>query len=174
MKKVSGLNFIGICAASGTHARHAAEKFSFRYCATDEAEIINDPAVNTIVIATRHHLHAPQVVAALQAGKHVFCEKPLCLDQDELSEIIQAYNPSQAHLMAGFNRRFAPMVREMKLFVENIHEPLAMHYRITIPSRAEAEFLVRCAILSTCLAFLQTLRPSRYTLARWRQTIKRS
>ena len=130
MKKVSGLNFIGICTASGTHARHAAEKFSFRYCATDEAEIINDPAVNTIVIATRHHLHAPQVVAALQAGKHVFCEKPLCLNQDELSEIIQAYNPSQAHLMAGFNRRFAPMVREMKLFVENIHEPLAMHYRI--------------------------------------------
>ena len=130
MKKVSGLNFIGICAASGTHARHAAEKFSFRYCATDEAEIINDPAVNTIVIATRHHLHAPHVVAALQAGKHVFCEKPLCLKEDELAEIIEAYNRSQRHLMVGFNRRFAPMVREMKLFVENIHEPLAMHYRI--------------------------------------------
>src|SRR5947199_1976564 len=130
MKKVSGLNFIGICAASGTHARHAADEFSLRYCVSDQAEILNDPAVNTIVIATRHHLHAPHVVAALQAGKHVFCEKPLCLDQDELSEIIQAYNPSQAHLMAGFNRRFAPMVREMKLFVENIHEPLAMHYRI--------------------------------------------
>jgi predicted dehydrogenase/threonine dehydrogenase-like Zn-dependent dehydrogenase len=130
MKKVSGKDFIGICAASGSHARHAAEKFSFRYCATDEAEIINDPALNTIVIATRHHLHASQVLAALQAGKHVFCEKPLCLKEDELAEIIEAYHRSQRHLMVGFNRRFAPMVREMKLFVENIHEPLAMHYRI--------------------------------------------
>ncbi len=119
MNKVSGLDFVGICAASGSHARHAAQKFNFQYCATDEAEIINDPALNTIVIATRHHLHAPQVLAALQAGKHVFCEKPLCLNEDELSEIIQVFKRSQAHLMAGFNRRFAPMVRQMKLFVEH-------------------------------------------------------
>jgi len=130
MKKVSGMDFIGICAASGSHARHAAEKFNFQYCATDEAEIINDPAVNTIVIATRHHLHAPQVMAALQAGKHVFCEKPLGLNEDELSEIIRTYNLSQSHLIVGFNRRFAPMVREMKSFMENVREPLAMHYRI--------------------------------------------
>ena len=141
MNKVSGLDFVGICAASGSHARHAAEKFNFQYCATDEAEIINDPALNTIVIATRHHLHAPQVLAALQAGKHVFCEKPLCLNEDELSEIIQVFKRSQAHLMAGFNRRFAPMVRQMKLFVENIHEPLAMHYRINAGALPPAHWI---------------------------------
>ena len=119
------------------------------------------PAVNTIVIATRHHLHAPQVLAALQAGKHVFCEKPLCLNEDELSEIIQAYNRSQAHLIVGFNRRFAPMVREMKSFVENVHAPLAMHYRINAgalppdhwindPEQGGGRILGEVCHLSTC------------------------
>src|SRR5580700_3119700 len=68
---------VAACAANGSHARHAAKKFGFRSCTTDEQEILNNPAINTAVIATRHHLHAAQVTAALSFGKHVFCEKPL-------------------------------------------------------------------------------------------------
>ena len=90
MKGITGMNLTGVCAASGPHARHAADKFGFRYCSTDEAEILRDPGVNTVAIATRHHLHAKQVCAALNAGKHVFCEKPLCLTEDELTEIAGA------------------------------------------------------------------------------------
>lgn len=134
VKGISGANLVGVCAANGSHARHAAEKFGFRYCATDDAKIIHDPAVNTVVVATRHHLHAAQVLAAVQAGKHVFCEKPLCLSEDELAEIVRAYSFSGADgnplLMVGFNRRFAPMAVRMKAFLQEINEPLAMHYRI--------------------------------------------
>ena len=130
IKRVDGIELTGVCAANGSHARHAAEKFGFQYCSTDEAEIINDPAVNTIVIATRHHLHAPPVLAALQAGKHVFCEKPLCLSEDDLTEIVRTYNRGESHLMLGFNRRFAPMVREIKSFLLRGEAPLSMHYRI--------------------------------------------
>ena len=139
MKAISGLDLIGVCTANGSHARHAAEKFGFRYCATDEHKIIEDSAVNTVVIATRHHLHASQTLAALGAGKNVFCEKPLCLNQDELAEIVEAYS-GKSHpplLMVGFNRRFAPMVQRMKVFLSEINEPLALHYRINagyIPS----------------------------------------
>jgi predicted dehydrogenase len=89
--------------------------------------------VNTVVISTRHHLHAAQVTAALNAGKHVFCEKPLCLSEDELLEIIRVYSKQASNrrlLMVGFNRRFAPMAIQMKAFVQQIREPLALHYRV--------------------------------------------
>ena len=86
------------------------------------------------MIATRHHLHATQVLAALEAGKHIFCEKPLCLSEIELAEIVRAYaSRSSGHnrvLMVGFNRRFAPMAIKMKAFLKQVHEPLALHYRV--------------------------------------------
>ncbi len=132
MQSVSGLELVGVCTANGSHARHAAEKFGFRYCSTDDAKIIEDPAVNTVVIATRHNLHAAQVAAALRAGKHVFCEKPLCLTEGELAEIAEVHSACETRplLMVGFNRRFAPMIVRMKSFLAGINEPLALHYRV--------------------------------------------
>jgi predicted dehydrogenase/threonine dehydrogenase-like Zn-dependent dehydrogenase len=134
LKAASNTTLSGICAATGPHAQHAARKFGFGYCTTDEAQLINDPGINSVVIATRHHLHAKQVLAALAAGKHVFCEKPLCLSENELHSIVHAYlgiapTPRPA-LMVGFNRRFAPMIRRMKAFLAPISEPLALHYRV--------------------------------------------
>ncbi len=132
MKSISGLDLVGVCTANGSHARRAAAKFGFRYCSTNDTKIIEDPAINTVVIATRHHLHAPQTLTALQNGKHVFCEKPLCLTEDELAAIVESCSGSgpQPLLMVGFNRRFAPMVQRMKKFLSEIHEPLALHYRV--------------------------------------------
>ena len=131
IKRVQGVKLSGICAANGSHARHAAEKFGFRYCATDEEKIIHDPDVNTVVVATRHHLHAKQVLAALAAGKNVFCEKPLCLNESELADIVQAYEGARnSLLMVGFNRRFAPMAIKMKAFLEEVQESLVLHYRV--------------------------------------------
>lgn len=132
--KSSPANLVTVCTSTGAHAQHAARKFGFGSCTTDEDQLIHDPAVNTVVIATRHHLHAKQVLATLAAGKHVFCEKPLCLSEDELRSIIRAYlrvdAPGRPALMVGFNRRFAPMVTRMKSFLAPISEPLALHYRI--------------------------------------------
>jgi predicted dehydrogenase/threonine dehydrogenase-like Zn-dependent dehydrogenase len=133
LKRVRGVDLVTASAANGSHARHAADKFGFRSCTTSEREILNSPAVNTVVIATRHHLHARQVIAALQSGKHVFCEKPLCLNEEELKEIIAAHEHSaSAHrlLMVGFNRRFAPFAVRMKKFLQEAREPLALHYRV--------------------------------------------
>ncbi len=132
IRRSGGAKLVGIAAANGSHARHAAGKFGFRYCATDEARIINDPAINTVVVATRHNLHAVQVMAALQAGKHVFCEKPLCLNEEELAEIVEVHRATgrASRLMVGFNRRFAPMATRMKTFLQEVREPLALHYRV--------------------------------------------
>ncbi|MGA8621349.1 MAG: bi-domain-containing oxidoreductase [Candidatus Sulfotelmatobacter sp.] len=131
LKRVDGVEMVTAGAASGSHARHAAEKFGFLSCTTDEQEILNNPAVNTVVIATRHHLHAGQVIAALHSGKHVFCEKPLCLNEAELAKIVAAHDEQNTQvLMVGFNRRFAPPAVRMKSFLQDVPEPLALHYRV--------------------------------------------
>jgi predicted dehydrogenase len=96
---------------------------------------LQDPKINAVLIATRHNLHASQSLAALRAGKAVFCEKPLCLNENELGALMRAVSvPANGRaaplLMVGFNRRFAPMAVQMKKFVSDIHEPLAIHYRV--------------------------------------------
>jgi threonine dehydrogenase-like Zn-dependent dehydrogenase len=67
MQRVNGTELIGVCAATGAHSRHAADKFRFRYSTTDESQILNDRNINTVVIATRHHLHAREILAALDS-----------------------------------------------------------------------------------------------------------
>jgi predicted dehydrogenase len=134
MKSSGEATLSGVCAATGAHAQHAARAFGFRYCTTDAVQLIRDPNINAVVIATRHHLHSGQVLAALGEGKHVFCEKPLCLSEDELRSIVRAYPGMPAAprpaFMIGFNRRFAPMMTRLKSFLASISEPLALTYRI--------------------------------------------
>jgi predicted dehydrogenase/threonine dehydrogenase-like Zn-dependent dehydrogenase len=140
IKRLGGVELIAVSAANGSHARHAAEKFGFSSCTTDEQEILNNPSINIVVIATRHHLHARQVIAALSSGKHIFCEKPLCLNEEELGQIVAAVTDRASdggtgkshapHLMVGFNRRFAPLAVRMKSFLQEVSEPLAIHYRV--------------------------------------------
>jgi predicted dehydrogenase/threonine dehydrogenase-like Zn-dependent dehydrogenase len=134
IRPLAGVELVGVCSARGSHAQHAAKKFGFHFCCTDAQRILDDPSINTAVIATRHHLHASHVLVALRTGKNVFCEKPLCRTAGELVEIVSAYQNSravpQALLMVGFNRRFAPLAVRMKKSLSAIHAPLVMHYRV--------------------------------------------
>ena len=138
IKGLPGLELVGIASASGASAQHAAQRFNFQYAASDEARILDDPQINTVAIMTRHNLHAHQVLAALQAGKHVFCEKPLAVSDKELNAIEAllklpgdpaSLNPLP-YLMVGFNRRFAPLAQHLREFLQERAEPLVMHYRI--------------------------------------------
>ena len=136
LKQIPGVSFIGVCNATGPRSRNAAEKFGFSYCSNSEAELLQDPTINAVLIATRHNLHASQALAALRAGKAVFCEKPLCLNEGELAALVCATSTSAPAkdyaplLMVGFNRRFAPMAVQLRQFLSEIHEPLAIHYRV--------------------------------------------
>jgi predicted dehydrogenase/threonine dehydrogenase-like Zn-dependent dehydrogenase len=135
LKGIPEVRFIGVCNATGPRSRNAAERFGFSYCSNSEQELLEDPKIKAVLIATRHNLHASQSLAALRAGKSVFCEKPLCLDEDELAKLVRAISARDLagdapFLMVGFNRRFAPMAVRMKKFLSEIHEPLAIHYRV--------------------------------------------
>lgn len=121
----------GLAAANGLNARSVADAAGFEYCTSDSAELLADPEVDAVMIATRHGLHAGQVVAALEAGKRVFVEKPLCLDEDQLARIVAAWEAAgRPPLMVGFNRRFSPHSHRVRELFAGRRDPLAIHYRI--------------------------------------------
>jgi predicted dehydrogenase/threonine dehydrogenase-like Zn-dependent dehydrogenase len=146
LKKIPTVELVGIASASGLSAQHAAQRFGFHYASSEEAQILNDPEISTVAILTRHNLHARQVIAALSAGKHVFCEKPLALRDEDLREIAEALTgkgeeerageekslPSHRRplLTVGFNRRFAPLAQRLGAFIRERKEPLVAHYRV--------------------------------------------
>jgi predicted dehydrogenase len=135
LKNTANVELVGLATVSGASARAAGSRYGFSYCSSDDEEVLRDSQINTIVIATRHNLHAQQVTAALKAGKHVFCEKPLCVSDEELQEISQTYHSSRSSdakplLMVGYNRRFAPMAIRMRDFLRETGEPLMMNYRV--------------------------------------------
>jgi len=121
----------GVVAATGITARTIGEQAGFDYCTSDVDELLADDRVDAVVIATRHGLHARQVVAALRAGKRVFVEKPLCLDEEELADIVGTWQEAGRPLvMVGFNRRFAPHTRQVHDLFPDRRAPLSIDYRI--------------------------------------------
>nr|UXE41703.1 inositol 2-dehydrogenase/D-chiro-inositol 3-dehydrogenase [uncultured bacterium] len=135
LKNTANLELVGLATASGASARAAGSRYGFSYCSSDYKEVLRDSQINTIVIATRHNLHAQQVNAALEAGKHVFCEKPLCVCDEELRQVSHTYHRSRSAdakplLVVGYNRRFAPLAVQMRDFLRAAGEPLMMNYRV--------------------------------------------
>lgn len=122
--KAAGAQLQSVASGGGVSAVHFGRKYGFRKASTDWAECVADPQVDAVVVATRHDAHARQVLAALRAGKHVFCEKPLCLTLEELAEIEAeaGARPVQV-LMVGFNRRFAPQVVKIRQLLAGVTEP---------------------------------------------------
>lgn len=131
IQKTGAVNKIGIASASGISARHAAQRYGFTYASSSDQEIIEDEKINTIVILTRHHQHARQVLAALKQGKNVYCEKPLAIQPNELDEITAELQGLKTPLlMVGFNRRFAPFALKLQQFFKDRREPFVAHYRV--------------------------------------------
>jgi predicted dehydrogenase/threonine dehydrogenase-like Zn-dependent dehydrogenase len=125
----AGVDLVGVATATGASAKTTGDKFGFGYCTTDTEKLLADPAVHAVVIATRHGSHAWMTAQALRAGKAVFVEKPLALDEEGLQQVLEAQAETGGVLAVGFNRRFSPLVEQMKqAFAPGA--PLAMTYRI--------------------------------------------
>ncbi|OYW31331.1 MAG: hypothetical protein B7Z47_01390 [Chthoniobacter sp. 12-60-6] len=118
-----------IVNATGLSARHVKEKFGFVHAETDASKVF-DREVGAVMIGTRHHLHAPLVLKALQSGKQVFVEKPLCLSREELAQIDAALLKSQGSVMVGFNRRFAPATVAMMETLKTISGPKTLAFQV--------------------------------------------
>jgi predicted dehydrogenase/threonine dehydrogenase-like Zn-dependent dehydrogenase len=129
LPEVKGKGQLIAVATSRPHtAANIAVKYGFESCTGNAAEIFSNAKINTVFIVTRHDSHARYVLEALDSGKNVFVEKPLCLTLEELEAISRKYRTAGTRLMLGFNRRFAPFVTQVK---ENfIGHPVAINYRV--------------------------------------------
>jgi predicted dehydrogenase/threonine dehydrogenase-like Zn-dependent dehydrogenase len=120
-----------VASATGVSATHAAGKFGFEEATSDYRVMLDDSEINTIFIATRHNLHARIVTEALEAGKHVFVEKPLALNREELLGVKKALEQADGcQLMVGFNRRFSPLTAKMKSLLASRAQPLSVVYTV--------------------------------------------
>lgn len=127
---LQGKNVKYLASARGMSAADLAKKFGIPFITTDYQEILRDPDVSIVMIATRHHAHANMVVEALPAGKHVFVEKPLALSLQELDDILSVKQSSACaglSLTVGFNRRFSPYLLKMKELLGNVRMNLIIN-----------------------------------------------
>lgn len=124
------ISFGTVVNQTALSATHVKTKFGFQRAATDVSEALTAGTSAAVLIATRHHLHAALVKAALLAHRHVFVEKPLCLTPDELQEIDAALSHSHGSLQVGFNRRFAPATVELKRRLADTPGPKTAVYRV--------------------------------------------
>ncbi len=120
--KKSGANLTTLISGGGISAVHNGKKYGFNKAATTIDEAL-DELTDTVVIATQHHLHASQAINALKAGKHVFVEKPLALNLNEVKEIEDAQAQSQSMIMVGYNRRFSPHIQKIKALIKDKSMP---------------------------------------------------
>lgn len=123
----------GVMTGTPTGSRSVADRFGFEFCTSKPEDIFGKDEINAVFIATRHDSHGSYVINALQAGKHTFVEKPLCLRLEELEEIAKltgqmANGKVDRVFMVGYNRRFSPLTEILKA---NFRPgPMAMVYRI--------------------------------------------
>lgn len=127
--KKAGAQFHTIVTSGGINGVIHGEKAGFAEASTDLDAMLNEDAINTVAIVTRHDSHAHFVGKALKAGKHIFVEKPLAIHQDELTELENTYrsvleeSKKPPQIMVGFNRRFSPQVQKMKELLSPMKEP---------------------------------------------------
>lgn len=120
-------SLIGISSAKGLSSSTLGKKYGFSFVTTDSRDIVNNPDINAVFITTQHDTHARFVVEGLEAGKHVFVEKPLAISKDQLEKIEDAFFKTKDKvLLVGFNRRFSPHAIEITKLLKGRQSPLSM------------------------------------------------
>lgn len=130
LKKISNVTLDTITTKRGASADHAQDNFGFAHAGTAESAVLENPAINGVVIATRHDSHADLTARALKAGKSVLVEKPLGLTKDDITLVQEARRTSSGFFQIGFNRRFAPLAQTAHAALAKIEGPRFMVFRI--------------------------------------------
>ncbi|HEV2708268.1 MAG TPA: bi-domain-containing oxidoreductase [Pyrinomonadaceae bacterium] len=133
LKKASGVKLRAVYSASGARGKSYALRFGANYCASDYEEILRDEGTDVVLVATRNQHHYAQSLAALEAGKHVFVEKPMALTAEECRALVRAVERTGRLLTVGFNRRFAPFYVEQKKQLARRAGPAVINCRVNSP-----------------------------------------
>jgi predicted dehydrogenase/threonine dehydrogenase-like Zn-dependent dehydrogenase len=146
LKKIPHVSLRAVCSASGPRAKSYGLRFGAAYCCSDYAEILQDPAIDAVLITSRNQHHAEQAAAALSAGKHVFLEKPMALTEPECRLLQRAVEDSGKQLTVGFNRHFAPFYVELKRRLARRTGPAVLNCRVNSPGISGSYWMADPAI----------------------------
>jgi predicted dehydrogenase/threonine dehydrogenase-like Zn-dependent dehydrogenase len=166
MKAARFDQLVAVASHGGLSAQRMAERENFTRVLSSIDEMVGDPDVDAVFICTPHDSHSSLAIQALQAGKHVFCEKPLALSEDELDAVVEAWASGSSQLMVGFNRRYSPAIKLAVQVFASGAGPLMMNYRINAGrlgarhwyhDRVQGGRLLGevCHFVDTCAAFTQ-------------------
>lgn len=138
------------CDVSLDHAKSLAKEFGVPQTTTDFMEVINDPEVDLIKISTSHEVHLPIITAAAARGKHIFCEKPMAMEEEEALKIIGAVRRNNVKLCVDLNRRMSPSMQKLKQrWLDHCRNPKHQPWRYTetkrelFPEEHQTQFLAR-------------------------------
>jgi predicted dehydrogenase/threonine dehydrogenase-like Zn-dependent dehydrogenase len=123
-------NIFSIVSRTGDNAKSTAQEYGAKYASTNYREVLEDEDIDAVIITTRHNLHARIAIDALKTGKAVFLEKPMALNKEELSELIDVYNETRQPFMVGFNRRFSKYAVEAKKHIIDRINPIIINYQM--------------------------------------------
>jgi predicted dehydrogenase/threonine dehydrogenase-like Zn-dependent dehydrogenase len=146
IKKLSGVGLRAVYSTAGVRGKSYALRFGAAYASSEYEEILKDPQIDAVLIASRNQHHAPQALAALRAGKHVFVEKPMALTAAECDQLTAAVEETGKQLTVGFNRRFAPFYLELKHALARRTSPAVVQCRINSPGISGAYWMADPAI----------------------------
>ena len=146
LKAIPKTRLVGVQSAVGSRGRTYGERFGAAYCTTDFDQILQDPAVDLVLITSRNQHHADQAARCLRAGKHVFVEKPMALTEPECEDLLSAVQESGRRLTVGFNRRFAPDYLKLKQTLSGRSGPAVINCRVNSPGIAGAYWMADPAI----------------------------
>jgi len=160
--EAAGFTLTTVASATGAGAQRLASDNPGISAVTDVGSITVEGQAGVVFIATRHDTHAALAIDALNAGKHVFCEKPLALSEDQLDDVETAWAASAGALMVGFNRRWAPAVSDARKSLGG-GGPLQIIYRVNAGALADDHWLLdrrmggrllgeACHFVDTCSA----------------------
>ena len=130
LARVPGATLAAIAASSGPNAEAAGRRFGFARFTTDSSSVLQDPDIDAVVIVTPHSTHQRLICEAFGAGKHVFVEKPLCVNADELKTIRVAHQAAGRLLVVGYNRRFSSLAAKTREHFADRRTPLVINYRV--------------------------------------------
>jgi predicted dehydrogenase len=133
LRKVKGLELSVVQTSIPAKAREYAERFDAATATTQLQEALADPGLDAVLIANRNPRHASDALAALEAGKHVFVEKPMALTREECAMLARAQYKSGLVLFVGFNRRFSPFYRKLREQIRRRSGPAMIHCRVSSP-----------------------------------------
>jgi predicted dehydrogenase/NADPH:quinone reductase-like Zn-dependent oxidoreductase len=130
LRQLPDVTVRAVVSGTPAGAREASRRLGAAAAGTDLKTMLERDASPLVVIGTRHHLHAEQALEALRAGRHVFVEKPLCLEEEQVTPLLEAARRARRMLAVGFNRRYSPLAVRLRDSLEKLTGPSLFLYRV--------------------------------------------